>query len=47
MSAITGSRGEARTVNVPMGNRAYAVLIGPGLLTRAGELISARLGAAR
>jgi 3-dehydroquinate synthase len=47
MSAITGSRSDARTVNVPLGNRAYDVLIGPGLLARAGELIGARLGAAR
>jgi 3-dehydroquinate synthase len=38
---------EVRTVNVPLGNRAYDVLIGPGLLARAGELINARLGAAR
>ena len=30
-----------------MGGRAYDVLIGPGLLARAGELIGARLGAAR
>jgi 3-dehydroquinate synthase len=47
MSAITASRSAARTVNVPLGNRAYDVLIGPGLLERAGELIGARLGAAR
>jgi 3-dehydroquinate synthase len=38
---------EIRTVNVPLGDRAYDVLIGPGLLARAGELINARLGAAR
>ncbi|MFA6140840.1 MAG: 3-dehydroquinate synthase [Hyphomicrobium sp.] len=38
---------EIRTVNVPLGNRAYDVLIGPGLLARAGELINERLGAAR
>jgi 3-dehydroquinate synthase len=38
---------EVRTVNVPLGDRAYDVLIGPGLLARAGELINARLGAAR
>ena len=47
MSAITGSRSDAWTVSVPLGNRAYDVLIGPGLLARAGELIGARLGAAR
>jgi 3-dehydroquinate synthase len=38
---------EIRTVKVPLGNRAYDVLIGPGLLARAGELINERLGAAR
>ena len=38
---------DVRTVNVPLGSRAYDVLIGPGLLARAGELINARLGAAR
>ncbi len=47
MSAITASRRGARTVNVPLGGRAYDVLIGSGLLARAGELIGARLGAAR
>ncbi len=31
----------------PSGARAYDVLIGPGLLARAGALIAARLGAAR
>jgi 3-dehydroquinate synthase len=38
---------DVRTVNVPLGERAYDVLIGPGLLARAGELIGARLGTAR
>ncbi len=38
---------DVRTVNVPLGGRAYDVLIGPGLLGRAGELINARLGGAR
>jgi 3-dehydroquinate synthase len=38
---------DARSVNVPLGERAYDVLIGPGLLARAGELIGARFGAAR
>jgi 3-dehydroquinate synthase len=33
-----------RTVTVPLGARAYDVLIGPGLLERAGELIAAKLG---
>ena len=47
MSAITASRRGARTVNVPLGGRAYDVMIGSGLLARAGELIGARLGAAR
>ncbi len=34
-----------RTVSVPLGNRAYDVLIGPKLLVNAGALIAARLGA--
>jgi len=34
-----------RTVPVPLGSRAYDVLIGPGLLANAGSLIAARLGA--
>ena len=38
---------DVRTVNVPLGDRAYDVLIGPGLLARAGVLIGARLGAGR
>lgn len=38
---------DVRTVNVPLGDRAYDVLIGPGLLARAGALIGARLGAGR
>ena len=36
-----------RTVPVPLGERAYEVMIGPGLLRQAGKLIPARLGAAR
>ncbi len=32
---------------MPLGDRAYDVLIGPGLLARAGALIGARLGAGR
>jgi 3-dehydroquinate synthase len=38
---------DVRTVNVPLGDRAYDVLIGPGLLARAGALIGARVGAGR
>jgi 3-dehydroquinate synthase len=38
---------DVRTVNVPLGDRAYDVLIGPGLLAHAGALIGARLGAGR
>jgi len=42
------SLGDAtRTVNVPLGARAYDVLIGPGLLTETGRLIAKRLGAAK
>src|SRR5690606_35582928 len=37
----------ARTVHVPLGGRAYDVLIGPDLLTEAGRLIAGRLGKAR
>jgi 3-dehydroquinate synthase len=33
-----------RTVPVPLGGRAYDVLIGPNLLVNAGELITSRLG---
>lgn len=33
-----------RTVGVALGDRAYDVLIGPGLLAKAGALIAARLG---
>lgn len=38
---------DVRTVRVPLGDRAYDVLIGPGLLGRAAALIGERLGAAR
>jgi 3-dehydroquinate synthase len=38
---------DVRSVNVPLGERAYDVLIGPGLLARAGELIASRIGKAR
>ena len=37
----------ARTVPVPLGGRAYDVLIGPDLLAEAGRLIAGRLGKAR
>lgn len=37
----------SRTVNVPLGGRAYDVLIGPDLLAEAGRLIASRLGKAR
>lgn len=36
-----------RTVTVPLGERAYDVLIGPGLLGQCGGLIASRLGAAK
>ena len=41
----TGVTGE--TVHVDLGTRAYDVLVGPDLVTRAGELLVARLGKAR
>ena len=41
------TRASVRSVQVPLGDRAYEVLIGPGLLANAGELIAARLGAPR
>lgn len=41
------ARDGLRTVTVPLGDRAYDVLIGPGLLPQAGELIAARLGAVK
>ncbi|KWT66214.1 3-dehydroquinate synthase [Hyphomicrobium sulfonivorans] len=47
MTDVTAAGASVRTVNVPLGNRAYDVLIGPGLVARAGELIAARLGDAR
>ena len=37
----------SRTVNVPLGGRAYDVLIGPDLLAEAGRPIAGRLGKAR
>jgi 3-dehydroquinate synthase len=45
--SVTAQVADVRTVNVPLGDRAYDVLIGPGLLARAGALIGARLGSAR
>ncbi|HWK38014.1 MAG TPA: 3-dehydroquinate synthase family protein, partial [Hyphomicrobium sp.] len=47
MNVHAASAARVRTVNVPLGDRAYEVLIGPGLLQCAGELIGARLGKAR
>ncbi len=41
------TRASVRSVQVPLGSRAYEVLIGPRLLSKAGELIAARLGAPR
>lgn len=46
MSA-TAELADVRTVNVPLGERAYDVLIGSGLLARAAALIGARLGSVR
>ncbi|NYT31225.1 3-dehydroquinate synthase [Rhizobium sp. WYCCWR 11128] len=42
MNAIT-SASAIRTVHVPLGERAYDILIGPGLITRAGAEIASRL----
>ncbi len=39
--------GGARTVTVPLGERAYDVLIGPGLVAETGRLIGTRLGPAK
>ena len=51
MSALSENRSlphaSVRTVNVPLGGRAYDILIGPGLIGRAGEIIAARMGPAR
>jgi len=41
----SGSPGDPLAVHVALGERAYDVLIGPGLLGQAAELINARLGA--
>ena len=47
MTAATATLADVRTVNVPLGFRAYDVLIGPGIVARAGALIGERLGPAR
>ena len=52
VSGIETARGaeterEAETVRVELGSRAYDILIGPGLIARAGEAIAARLGDVR
>jgi 3-dehydroquinate synthase len=47
MSTVAAPPADFRTVNVPLGARAYDVLIGPGLLAQAGAQIGARLGMAR
>ena len=46
-TAMTASHAVRTVTRRRCGERAYDVLIGPGLLARAGELIAARLGAAR
>ena len=43
----TGTSRNLETVRVALGDRSYDVLIGPGLLARAPDLIKARLGGAR
>ena len=47
MNAPAATLDDVRAVRVPLGDRAYDVLIGPGLLSRAAVLIGERLGAAR
>lgn len=47
MSSAAASLQDARMVRVPLGDRAYDVLIGPGLIARSATLIGAQLGAAR
>jgi 3-dehydroquinate synthase len=47
MSRATATLDGVGTVNVPLGDRAYDVLIGPGLVARAASLIAERLGNAR
>ncbi|MCF6368796.1 3-dehydroquinate synthase [Rhizobium halophilum] len=39
----TASRADERLVHVPLGERAYDILIGPGMIARAGGEITARL----
>ncbi len=46
-TAADTTRNPSRTVPVALGDRAYDILIGPGLLARAGELVSARFPKAR
>ena len=43
MSSRSEGRNAERLVHVPLGERAYDILIGPGLITRAGGEITARL----
>ena len=43
----TSHRDATRTVTVPLGTRAYDVLIGPGLVCEAGQLIASRLEGAK
>ncbi len=49
MPTIVNSPGATaqRIVPVPLGDRAYEVMIGPGLLHMAGQIIASRLGEAR
>lgn len=46
-SRPTDGSGRTATVTVALGERAYEVHIGPGLMARAADLIAARLGRAR
>ncbi|MCB1521896.1 MAG: 3-dehydroquinate synthase [Hyphomicrobiaceae bacterium] len=46
MANVT-SAAATRVVPVPLGERAYEVMIGPGLVAKAGRIIAARFGAAR
>ena len=40
---MTKTESEERLVHVPLGERAYDILIGPGLIGRAGGEISTRI----
>ena len=47
MSADPSPKTPAATITVALGSRSYDVLIGPGLMAVAADLIAARLGKAK